>query len=456
MVVAVAHWKRVQVAADFAGLSRAERQGGSYLRYHPDLLADVSNALSGATLEQAAEVSTAVARLGGRLRANPLPALYSTALRSESISSSWIEGIRATPRDVAVAQVYAEAAPHAASQIVRNVAAMKDAIDVLGAGQWKHEHLWTIHQTLLPWHQEGYRREQVWIGGTNKLNADYAAPPGAAVHAYVEDLLTYANTSGDLPLVLAAVVHAQFETIHPFEDGNGRVGRALVHGVLRRAGLIDDGVIPLSTALRNDVPGYVEGLTRYRYTGDDRLAALNDYVSRFLAYVESATVAAGTFADAAIALLDRWRAALDGVRGDASLHRALDVVAENPVVSTTFLAGQLEVSPRRAQQLVHQLQNIDVLTPATGKYRRTPLYQAEDLLTLLSFGAEAGPRTRAPLLERPDARGPATTEDSSDTNGTVAPVLVHRCGEPTPKGPCRNRVPEAGQTCWRHPVRSTA
>lgn len=440
----MAHWERVPVLPDFAGATRAERKGGSYLRYHPDRLASVSNRLAPEVLERATDVSTAVARLGGRLRANPLPVLYSTALRSESISSSWIEGIRATVRDIAVAQISDEAAPHTANQIVRNVAAMRDAIAVLGSGRWEHDHLWGIHHELLPWQHEGYRRDQVWIGGSNKLNADYAAPPGPTVHSYMEDLLDYANRSGDSPVVLAAIIHAQFETIHPFEDGNGRVGRALVHGALKRAGLIDGGVIALSTALRNDVEGYVDALTRYRYDGDKRAPALNDYVGRFLTYLESATAVAENFADAATGLHDRWRATVVGVRSDAALHRALDLLAENPVVSARFLAENLELSLRRAEKLVHQLQEVGILSPATGKYRRSPLYQADDVLALLSFGAEAGPRTVTPE---------GLTIDDVGGEGAGAgqrPVLVLRCGAPTPKGSCQNRVPAADQNCWRH------
>lgn len=442
----MAYWERVQVPPDFAGVTRAERVGGSYLRYRPDVLASVSNQLSPEIIEYAADVSTALARLGAQLTAKPLPVLYSTALRSESISSSWIEGVRATPRDVAVAQISDDAASPAATQIVRNVAAMKDAIAMLGEGQWQHEHIWRIHHDLLPWHRGGYRRDQVWIGGTNELNADYAAPPGDTVASYMDDLLEYANTSGDLPVVLAAIIHAQFETIHPFDDGNGRVGRALVHGLFKRAGLIDGGVIPLSTALRNDEKGYVAALTAYRYDGDARGPALNDYVARFLTYIETATVAAEHFAQAAATLHERWRAAVAGVRADAALHRALDLVVENPVISARFLADQLGGSLRRAEKLVNQLQEAHILVPATGKYRKSPLYQADDILRLLAFGSEAGPRTPVPQW---------TTAGTGDGDGTSdgavgQATLVHRCGVPTAGDPCQNRVPADGARCWRH------
>ncbi len=433
----MARWERVKVPPDFQGATRAERVGGTYLRYHPDQLGRVSNALAPDVVEYAADVSTALAQLGARLRANPLPLLYSTTLRSESISSSWIEGIRATPRDVAVAQIGADARTHDAAQIIRNVAAMRDAIELLGAGAWTNDHIWDIQHQLLPWQRRGYRRDQVWVGGTSKLNADYVGPPGTAVQAYVDDLLDYANTAGDLPVVLAAIVHAQFETIHPFEDGNGRVGRALVHGVFKRAGLIDGGVIPLSTALRNDEKGYLAALTGYRYDGEDRARALNTYVPQFLTYVEQAVSAASTFAEAATRLHSRWRSAVAGIRTDAALHRAIDVVIENPVISTSFLAEQLGASLRVAENVVRQLSDAGILASATGRHRKAPLYQADDILDLLSFGAEAGPHTRAPArLDEVEAGEPA--------------VLVRRCGVPTSKGQCGNRVPSAGERCWRH------
>ncbi len=383
----MARWERVQVPPDFAGLARADRQGGSYLRYHPDMLASVSNNLDGEVLEYAADVSTALGRLGERLRSNPIPILYSTMIRSESISSSWIEGIRETPRAIAIAQIADDAASHNASSVIRNVDAMREAIELLGAGAWTHENVWGIHHDLLPSHRMGYRAEQVWIGGTNKFNADYAGPPQELVRTYMDDLLNYANASGDLPVVQAAIIHAQFETIHPFEDGNGRVGRALFHGVLKRAGLVDGGVIPLSGVLRDDVDGYVKALTNYRYDGDDRGSALHVYVKQFLDYVGAAVSAAERFRLAAIDIHQRWKESATGFRSDSSIHRAIDLVVEYPVISARFLADNLDVSTVSAQKLVKQLDSVGIVRAATGKYRKSALYQADDILDLLEHGA---------------------------------------------------------------------
>jgi Fic family protein len=344
--------------------------------------------LDGDVLEYAADVSTALGRLGERLRSTPLPILYSTMIRSESISSSWIEGIRENARAIAVAQIGDEAASHNASSVIRNVDAMKDAIELLGVGAWTHEKVWDIHHDLLPWHRPGYRTEQVWIGGTNRFNADYAGPPHELVHSYMADLLDYANTSGDLPVVQAAIIHAQFETIHPFEDGNGRVGRAVFHGVLKRAGLVDGGVIPLSNVLRNDVSGYIKALTNYRYIGDDRAPALHTYVEQFLQYVSSAVSAAERFRLAAIDIHQRWKQSVSGFRSDSSIHRAVDLLVEYPVISARFLADNLAVSTVSAQKLVKQLESVGIVRTATGKHRKSALYQADDILDLLEHGTE--------------------------------------------------------------------
>jgi len=228
----------------------------------------------------------------------------------------------------------------------------------------------------------------VWIGGSNKLNTDYAGPLHELVRPYMDDLRNYANTSGDLPVVQAAIIHAQFETIHPFEDGNGRVGRALFHGVLKRAGLVDSGVIPLSSVLRNDVDGYVKALTGYRYDGDDRGPALHVYVEQFLEYMGAAVSAAERFRLAAIDIHQRWKESVSGFRSDSSIHRAVDLVVEYPVISARFLADNLGVSTVSAQKLVKQLDSVGIVRAATGKYRKSALYQADDIHNLLEHGAE--------------------------------------------------------------------
>ena len=110
-------------------------------------------------------------------------------------------------------------------------------------------------------------------------------------------------------------------------------------------------------------------------------------------------------------------------------------MVENPVISARFLADNLDISGVSAQKVVKKLIEVEIVKPATGKYRRSALYQADEILNLLAFGAEAGPRATAPL--------PLDTSDDGPEH-----ELVHRCGFPTTNGPCRNRAPQLA-TRWR-------
>lgn len=190
-------------------------------------------------------------------------------------------------------------------------------------------------------------------------------------------------------------------------------------------------MIPLSTALRHDERGYIAALTDYRHDGADRREALNAFLERFLGYVETATVIAERFREAATGVHERWRDAVAGKRADAAIHRALDLVVEHPVVSAQFVADRLGLSSVGAHRVISQLEVIGVIKPATGKYRRSALYQADDILNLLQFGAEASARSPLPSITH------------------VEPAIL-RCGAPTSTGVCGNRVPSRDQRCWRH------
>lgn len=150
-------------------------------------------------------------------------------------------------------------------------------------------------------------------------------------------------------------------------------------------------MIPLSTVLRDDLDGYVGALTTYRYDGDDRGRALNQYVEQFLDFVGDAVSAAERFRLAAIEIHQRWRHGVSQFRSDSSIHRAVDLVVEYPVISARFLADSLDVSTVSAQKLVKHLHAVGIVGPVTGKHRKSALYQADDILDLLEHGAGAAP-----------------------------------------------------------------
>lgn len=439
----MAYWEEVRVEPDYASGLKEERRGGVYRRYHPDRLLEVAPVeIHSDVLEAAGAVAVKIERLNGELKSNPLAVLFTTLMRSEAISSSWIEGLRKPSRDLAVAHIEDGAADHVSTQIMRNVLAMRQAIDALGSGEWSHGKITDIHQQLLPRHRAGYRTCQVWIGGRSALSATYAAPPHAEVGGYMDDLLGYANSPAGIPILDAGLIHAQFEAIHPFEDGNGRVGRALVHGFLNRAGVMTGGIIPLSTAIKEDVDTYIRALTTYRHAVEDptesaiRPALLSEYLSIFVGFLDRAVDIAEKFRAAAVEVNGEWVKRVAGYRKDSSVHPAIQLLIETPVVSEKFLAERLDVSVPAAHGTVKKLVEQRILTASGGKYRRSGLYQADDLLDLL--GMLTDPKG---LGEMPEVE-------------VLEPVIPFQiCGALSKSGiPCRNKVAEAGVKCWRHGV----
>ena len=140
--------------------------------------------------------------------------------------------------------------------------------ELSGAQPVTADRLLALHRSLLPDSPEhhGTRSTQNWVGGSSyhPLDADFVPPPPELVPDLVADLLTYLNGATHAPLIQAALVHAQFETIHPFADGNGRVGRALIHTVLTRRGLLAGMILPTSPVLSTLSDEYVEALSRFR------------------------------------------------------------------------------------------------------------------------------------------------------------------------------------------------
>jgi Fic family protein len=387
-------WVREDQPPDLTARRSSDRRGGHYLRYHPAHLDDrMAPSVDAAAMEVVSDAAAAVAAVGERLRQRPLAVLYATLLRSESISSSWVEGLHETPRNVMVAQLRDRdpgLAGHqferlgTATGILGNLDSVREGVALLRE-TWVDSSIHHIHRLIAPRvHTGGYRDVDVQIGGSSKLTASYVAPPPAEVPALMANLLHYANHSPDNPLVKAALLHAQYETIHPYEDGNGRSGRVLVHGYLARAGLLDHGVLPLSVVLRQDVDGYVRELTAFRH-GD--ATERGEAVSRFVAWfadllLASCEEAERTAAESEAVQRD-WADRVAGFRSDSGVHRALPLLAEQPVVTARYLAQALDVSGVTARTVVDRLVDVGVLEPSGGRFRRSEVYQASALLRMM-------------------------------------------------------------------------
>ena len=189
-----------------------------------------------------------------------------------------------------------------------------------------------IHRALLAptgrrttWRGRAARGAQNWIGGNdyNPCGADYVPPPAEEVALLLDDLCAFANDDLLPPLLQAAAAHAQFETIHPFEDGNGRTGRALVQVILRRRGLAPAFVPPVSVVFSQRRERYIEGLVAFR---EGRVA---EWVSLFAAATAQAALLARRYGELVADLQAHWRGRLRETvnpRADASSWAIIDAL----------------------------------------------------------------------------------------------------------------------------------
>jgi Fic family protein len=281
-------------------------------------------------------------------------ALARLLLRAESVASSKIEGLEVGGRRLLRAEAASELGEDArdvtATEVLGNIQAMTWALGIVGRGDdITVDHLLEAHHRLLAGtrlHEYGgmIREEQNWIGGSsfNPCAASYVPPPPEMVRDLMDDLCAFCNAD-DLPTVVqAAMAHAQFETIHPFIDGNGRIGRALIHLVLRRRGLAVRVLPPISLILATWSDDYVAGLTATRYRGrptsDTAVAGTNQWVALFATACRRAIEDAETFEQRVSMLQGRWRERLGRVRAKSAADLLIGALPGAPIVTVNGAA----------------------------------------------------------------------------------------------------------------------
>ena len=261
-----APWRQAQ-----KGGSREDRTLRQVTVTLPPMIRDYETNLPSQVVQQAESALTAITRLdsahGGRLAA-----LSVLLLRAESVASSKLEHIQASAEDFARASHGIRSTPSATSMVASAAALTNLISSVEGAQPITLGNILTAHRILMredaaeALYAGRVRDMQNWIGGSNysPRNALYVPPPPELLDAYLADLLAFANRDDVPALVQAAIVHAQFESIHPFTDGNGRIGRALINTVLRRRGVTSTVVVPLASALVAQRDTYFGVLQAYR------------------------------------------------------------------------------------------------------------------------------------------------------------------------------------------------
>jgi len=359
--------------------SRRARITSSYAAtVTPQIADEPSIRLPGPLATDLADAETAIARFDERI-GTKLSSFAVIALRTEAATSSQIENLSAAASSIAVAE---HAAPSAGSRkpdaelIAANVATLAAAMncgEVLDADQ-----IIEIQRVLLqdsaPQLTGKFRDEQVWVGGDgySPHTATHVAPHHERVEAAIDDLVRFINRQDLGRLAHIAVAHAQFETIHPFSDGNGRTGRVIIQRMLRNAGLTRRVILPLSAGLLTDTARYFESLNAYR-TGD-----VEPIVSTFFDATYKSLDNASRLAEDLASVREAWKDTVSA-RADSTVWPLLDYCIGRPAVTAPAVAADLGVSDVAAQNAIDRLTAAGILRQ-NSPAKRNRIWLVSDVL----------------------------------------------------------------------------
>jgi Fic family protein len=379
-----------------AGLPRRDKRGCEYEAYVPDRLVGRRISLSGPTVADVADAERAVERLNRETRSLvDSEAVARLLLRAEAVASSRIEGLEVGPRRLLQAQLAVglgeDASDVTATEVLNNIEAMRWAVDSLAdVDRITVDHLLEIHERLLTetrleQHAGKLRERQNWIGGSsyNPCSATFVPPPWDRVPDLLDDLCEFC--SGDeLPAVAqAALAHAQFETIHPFIDGNGRTGRALIHVILRRRNLAPVVVPPVSLVLATWSRDYVKGLTATRYRADassqQAVDGVEYWVGLFAAAMTRAVADAESYERRVAEVQAAWREALGKVRANSAVDVLLNALPGAPTITVQSAAALIGRSEQAVNEAIPRLIDAGALKQTTVG-RRNRAFEALDLI----------------------------------------------------------------------------
>ena len=318
-------------------------------------------------------------------RASDLRSLEGLArqlLRSEALASSAIEGLRLSHRNLARAEIEGEAGNYKAREVLANTRAMEEAVRIGSAAKnLTPTHIKAIHRELaivppLDRIAGKFREEQGWIGGDSPPNADYVGPPHPYVKGLVKDLCVFMNRDDLSPVAQAAIAHAQFELIHPFGDGNGRVGRCLIHVLFRGRSISPNYVPPVSLVLGANKDAYIAGLQNF---GADEI---NRWVAQFARAVELASHSAEKFSQEVVDLQNDWVSRAEPMRADATARAIIERLPSFPFITASIVQELTGRSRVAAIDGLHHLAKAGVLTRHRNQ-RKGDTWEAKELFALL-------------------------------------------------------------------------
>jgi Fic family protein len=365
--------------------------GRQYEAFVPPLIAGStylpSPGVAALAEEAAQEISRFDERYGEHLR--PFGTLL---LRSESTASSQIENLTASARSLGEAELGVEDRENA-TLVVRNVRAMETAL--AAADHLNPDSILDMHRALLDGTRDTdvagqWREEQVWIGTStvSPIGAEFVPPHHTRVPELMADVMDYARRTDVPAIIQSAIAHAQFETIHPFTDGNGRTGRALLHAMLKHRGVASHITVPVSAGLLANVEAYHEALTAYRAGDPGQIIRVTAEAS-FRAIDNGAKLA-----DDVVTITEGWTSRI-AARGDSAVWPILDLLARQPVVNAAVLESKLGLDYRRQKRALDALEEAGVVV-GVNKFKKGRFWRAPEMLEALdAFAERAGRRTRS-------------------------------------------------------------
>jgi Fic family protein len=358
----------------------------------PPLLAQITLPVPDGMTEELRQAHNAVVETDARY-GHALTSLNTFLIRTEGVASSKIEHVEASATDYALALAGNHGNASAVAMVDAGSAINQLVSSSAGGAGITEQAILAAHQTLMKSdptevHFAGsWRTMQNWIGGSNYAprNTLYVPPPAETVKTYMADLLAFAHRQDMDPLVQATLVHAQFESIHPFTDGNGRIGRALINAVLRYRGVTSRTIVPLASALVANTERYFDALGSYRV--GDLAPLLRDFVSGTRIAAEETQVAAGTLVN----LKAMWHDRLETREGSAS-RRLIDVLLDVQTVTSQWVEKELELTPRSALGGIDELEEAGIVTEITGRKRNRVWVVTEVMAELEELNRRIGAR----------------------------------------------------------------
>jgi Fic family protein len=379
-----------------AGLSRRDRRACEYDAYIPDLLADRWFRFDGDVAADLVEAEAAIVVLNERATAlRDTEALARLLLRAECVASSQIEGLEVGGRRLLRAEAAREAGVKpedvSAEEVLANIEAMRWAVDVLGSSKAiTVEGILEVHRRLLAGtrlaeHGGRIREQQNWIGGSafNPCSAVFVPPPHEEVQRLLQDLCDLCNADSLPAVAQAAIAHAQFETIHPFIDGNGRTGRVLLHVILKRRGLAPRVLAPVSLVLATWSSSYVEALMDTRYVGDpdseEAIRGTDAWVALFSAACKRGVEDAMAFEEAIERIQEDWRGKVGKVRRNSAADLLIAVLPGAPIITVASAAELIARTYQATNEGIERLRAAGVLSQVRVG-RRNRAFEARDVI----------------------------------------------------------------------------